>query len=186
MFAGMKATPSRWQTLESKKIYHNPWIEVIEDRIINPSGKPGIYGKVIFKNRAVAIVPLDEDLNTWIVGQHRYTLNEYSWELPMGGVPYDEDLLQGAQRELLEETGISAAKWTPLLKMHTSNSVTDELAYCFIAEDLAQGPTQFDDTEDIQVKKLPFKEVLGLVMRGEITDGLSICGILKLARKLEL
>lgn len=180
----MKATPSRWQTLGSKRVYDNPWIEVKEDQIINPSGKPGIYGKVIFKNLAVAIIPLDADYNTWIVGQYRYTLEEYSWELPMGGVPFNEDPLLGAQRELLEETGISAKKWTPLLKMHTSNSVTDELAFCYIAEDLEMGPTKFDETEDLQVKKLPFQEVVELVMQGKITDGLSIGSILKLARIL--
>ena len=182
----MEPTPNKWQTLQSKKIYDNPWIEVQEDKIINPSGKPGIYGKVIFKNLAVAIVPLDQNLNTWIVGQHRYTLDEYSWELPMGGVPFHEDPLLGAQRELQEETGITAKKWTPLLKMHTSNSVTDELAYSFIAEDLTIGPPSFDETEDIQIKKLPFAEVVELVMDGEITDGLSMGSILKLARQLNL
>jgi 8-oxo-dGTP pyrophosphatase MutT (NUDIX family) len=102
----------------------------------------------------------------------------------MGGVPFNEDPLLGAQRELLEETGISAKKWTPLLKMHTSNSVTDELAFCYIAEDLEMGPTKFDETEDLQVKKLPFQEVVELVMQGKITDGLSIGSILKLARIL--
>lgn len=186
MFAVMEPTPNKWQTIRSKKIYDNPWIEVQEDQIVNPSGKPGIYGKVIFKNLAVAIVPLDPNLNTWIVGQHRYTLDEYSWELPMGGVPFAEDPLLGAQRELQEETGITANKWTPLLKMHTSNSVTDELAYSFVAEDLAIGPPSFDETEDIQIKKLPFEEVVGLVMDGKITDGLSMGSILKLARQLNL
>jgi len=186
MFAVMKPTPNKWRTLDSKRIYDNPWIEVQEDQIINPSGKPGIYGKVIFKNLAVAIIPLDEEMNTWIVGQHRYTLNEYSWELPMGGVPFNEDPLLGAQRELLEETGITATRWSTLLKMHTSNSVTDELAYSFVAKGLTLGTPQFDETEDLQIKKLPFTEVVDLVMQGDITDGLSVGSILKLARQLEL
>jgi 8-oxo-dGTP pyrophosphatase MutT (NUDIX family) len=183
MFATMKSTPNRWQTISSEMVYNNPWIEVHEDQIINPSGKPGIYGKVTFKNLAVAIIPLDQEGYTWIVGQHRYTLNEYSWELPMGGVPMDEDLIIGAQRELLEETGITADKWTPLLKMHTSNSVTDELAYTFIAEDLTIGKPQFDETEDLQIKRVLFNEVLEMVMDGIITDSLSVGSILKLARQ---
>lgn len=178
----MNPTPNRWQTISSKKVYENPWIEVQEDQIVNPSGKPGIYGKVKFKNLAVAIVPLDKQHNTWIIGQHRYTLDEYSWELPMGGVPSDEDPLVGAQRELHEETGITANKWTRLLEIHTSNSVTDELAYAFIAEDLTLDIPKFDETEDLQIVKLPLKEVLDMVMEGKITDGLSVVSILKIAR----
>jgi 8-oxo-dGTP pyrophosphatase MutT (NUDIX family) len=186
MFVSMKATPNRWKTTGTKKIYNNPRIEVTEDQIINPSGKPGIYGKVSFKNLAVAIIPLDQLKNTWIVGQHRYTLNEYSWELPMGGVPFSEDPLVGAQRELREETGITAKEWSLLLKMHTSNSVTDELAYTYIAKDLSIGTPEFDETEDIQIKKIALTELLELVMAGEITDGLSVGSILKIARILGL
>jgi 8-oxo-dGTP pyrophosphatase MutT (NUDIX family) len=186
MFVSMKATPNRWKTTGTKKIYDNPWIEVTEDQIINPSGKPGIYGKVSFKNLAVAIIPLDQHQNTWIVGQHRYTLNEYSWELPMGGVPFSEDPLVGAQRELREETGITAKEWSLLLKMHTSNSVTNELAYTYIAKDLSIGTPEFDETEDIQIKKIALTELLELVMAGEITDGLSVGSILKIARILGL
>ena len=178
----MKPTENRWKTISTKKVYDNPWIEVLEDNIINPSGNAGIYGRVNFKNLAVAILPIDREEYTWIVGQHRYTLNEYSWELPMGGVPLEEDLITGAKRELLEETGIEALKWTRILKLHTSNSVTDELAYTFIAEELTIGKPQFDETEDLQIKRLPFKELLELVLEGEITDGLSVASILKFAR----
>jgi len=130
----------------------------------------------------MAVIPLDNDNFTWIVGQHRYTLHEYSWEIPMGGVPLDEDLLQGAQRELMEETGITASKWTQLLKIHTSNSITDELGYTFLAEDLNFGDPQFDDTEDLQIKRMPLTEVVDMVMQEIITDGISVASILKLAR----
>ena len=178
----MEPTPNRWQTISSKIVYDNPWIEVQEDQVINPSGNPGIYGKVKFKNIAVAIIPVDHQGHTWVVGQHRYTLNEYSWELPMGGVPFNEDPVKGAQRELLEETGISATKWTELLRLHTSNSVTDELGYTFIAEDLTMGVPQFDETEDLQIKKFPIQKVLDMAMKGLITDGLSIASLFKFAR----
>ncbi len=173
-----------WQTVESKEIYQNPWIKVEEHQIVNPAGNPGVYGKVHFKNKALGIIPLDQDNNTWIVGQHRYPLDEYSWEIPMGGGPIGVDILESAKRELKEETGLSAGKWTEVMRIHTSNSVTDEEGFVFLAEELTQGETEFEETEVLLVKKLPFQEVVEMVMNGEITDGISIAGILKVARIL--
>ncbi|MBN3584622.1 NUDIX hydrolase [Algoriphagus aestuarii] len=173
-----------WKTLESNEIYQNPWIKVEEHQIINPAGNPGVYGKIHFKNKALGIIPLDKEKNTWIVGQHRYPLDEYSWEIPMGGGPIGIEILESAKRELKEETGLSAKKWTEILRIHTSNSVTDEEGFVFLAEDLTQGETEFEETEDLLIKKLPFREVVEMVMNGEITDGISIAGILKVARIL--
>ncbi len=173
-----------WHTKNSKFIYENPWIKVEEHQVINPSGKDGIYGTVHFKNKAMAIIPIDADENTWLVGQYRYSLNEYSWEIPMGGGPIELDFLESAKRELKEETGLSASKWTELLRIHTSNSVTDEEGIVYLAQDLTQGETEFEDTEILQVKKLPFKEALEMAMRGEITDSISLAGIFKAARIL--
>ena len=175
-----------WECKSSKDIYENPWISVIEDQVLRPNKSEGIYGKVHFKNKAIGIIPLDEKLNTWLVGQYRYTLNEYSWEIPTGGVPLAEDTIDGAKRELKEETGLIANKLTNLLKIHTSNSVTDEFGYIFIAEDLIQGEMDWDETEELQIKKLPLKEALNMVMENQITDSLSIVGILKLAKNLGL
>lgn len=171
-----------WGCKSSKDIYENPWIKVVEDQVIRPNKSEGIYGKVHFRNKAIGIIPLDDELNTWLVGQYRYTLNEYSWEIPMGGVPLDEDTLEGAKRELKEESGLMAKKWTKLLKIHTSNSVTDEFGYVFIAEDLTKGEMDWDETEELQVKKVPLKRALELVIENKITDSLSIAGILKAAR----
>jgi 8-oxo-dGTP pyrophosphatase MutT (NUDIX family) len=168
-----------WNTLSSKVIYENPWIKVEEDQVLNPSGGKGIYGKVHFKNKAIGVIPLDEELNTWIIGQYRYTLNEYSWEIPMGGGPASLSPLEGAKKELKEETGFSAQKWRQILKIHTSNSVTDEVGYVYIAEDLTKGETSFDETEELEVKKIPFTEAVAMVMEGKITDAISIAGILK-------
>ena len=170
-----------WKTLSTKRIYDNPWITVDEHQVINPSGNPGIYGKVHFKNLACAIIPLDDDHNTWIVGQYRYTLNDYSWEIPMGGVPVGSDPLVGAKRELKEETGISAEEWQPLLKVHLSNSITDEAGVVFLARNLSYGETEFDDTEKLEIRKLPFTELLEMAHNGEITDVLSVAAVLKLA-----
>lgn len=176
-----------WKTLAKKEIYDNPWIKVEEHDVINPGGGEGIYGKVHFKNKAIGIIPIDDDDNTWLVGQYRYTLNEYSWEIPEGGGPLDEDILEAAQRELKEETGLTAGSYEIVMKMHNSNSVTDEEAIIFLARDLMQGEAQLEETEsDLKVMKLPFEEALEMVMNGKITDSMSVAGILKVARMREL
>lgn len=176
--------PNPWKTLSSEIKYDNPWIKVIEDQTINPSGAQSIYGKVLFKNIALAILALDEEQNTWLVGQWRYTLNEYSWELPMGGGLLNNDRLESAQRELREETGITANQWEEIIKIHTSNCVTDEVGYGYIARDLSFGPTDFDETEDLEIRKLPFSEVVKMALNNEITDSLSVATILKTDRIL--
>jgi ADP-ribose pyrophosphatase len=178
----MKENP--WNTKKTILVYENPWIKVEENQIINPAGKDGIYGTVHFKNRAMAIIPFDKNGDTWLVGQFRYALNEYSWEIPMGGGLIGSDFLESAKRELKEETGLMANKWTELLKIHTSNSVTDEVGVVYLAEGLIQGETEFEETEILQIRKLPFKEALEMVMSGEITDSISLAGILKAARVL--
>lgn len=165
-------------------VYTNPWISLEEHEVITPGGNPGMYGKVLFKNKAVAVIPVDEQFNTWLVGQYRYTLNEYSWEIPMGGGPLNEDVLENAKKELKEETGLVASKWTQIMRIHPSNSVSDEEGFVFLAEDLTPGETQFDDTEMLEIRKLPFSEAIGMVMKGEITDALSIAGLLKAGRLL--
>lgn len=173
-----------WITHSSKTIYENPWITLTEHDVTNPGGGKSLYGKVHYKNWAIGIIPLDENQNTWLVGQYRYTLDEYSWEIPMGGGSLDIPILESAQRELKEETGLSAKKWTEICRIHTSNSVTDETGIAFLAEGLTQGETEFEETEDLKVWKLPFKEVVQMCDRGEITDSLSVAAIYRLSRML--
>lgn len=175
-----------WKTLESKQIYENDWIVLSEHQVINPNGNKGIYGMVSFKNIALGIIPMDDKGDTWLVGQYRYTLDEYSWEIPMGGGPLSIDPLESAKRELLEETGLIANKWTRILKIHTSNSVTDEEGIVFLAEDLLQSTPEFDDTEKIEIMKLPFQKAYEMVLDNKITDSISISGILKLGKMLNL
>src|SRR5690242_19394605 len=136
-----------WTTVSKQKVYENPWISLEEHQVINPAGGKGIYGKVHFKNKAIGIIPLDQEMNTWLVGQYRYTLNEYSWEIPEGGGPFDVAPLESAKRELKEETGITANKWQQIMRFHTSNSVTDEEAFLFLAEDLTFGKNELEETE---------------------------------------
>lgn len=174
-----------WITHSSRKIYDNPWIELTEHDVTNPGGGKGIYGKVHYKNWALGIIPLDENQNTWLVGQYRYTLDEYSWEIPMGGGPLDISRLESAKRELKEETGLSADHWEEICKIHTSNSVTDEVGYAYLATGLTQGETEFEESEDLKILKLPFSEALAMCDRGEICDSLSVAAIYRLARKLQ-
>lgn len=168
-----------WRTLHSTPVYDNPWITVTHRDVLNPAGNPGIYGVVHFKNTAIGIVPIDDEGNTWLVGQYRYTLNAYSWEIPEGGGPAGESILEAAQRELLEETGLVAAEWTMLLEMHTSNSVTDEYGVAYVARGLTQGEAQPEETEQLALRKLPLEEAVAMVLRGEITDSLSMLALMK-------
>jgi len=168
-----------WKTLKSEVKYDNNWIRLTEHQVINPSGGEGIYGTVHFKNLAIGILPLDENYNTWLVGQYRYPLNAYSWEIPEGGGPFHEAPLESARRELLEETGISARAWKEIQRMHLSNSVSDELSIIYIATDLIEGIAMPEETEQLVVKKLPFNEAYQMVLDGKITDSMSVAAILK-------
>jgi len=170
-----------WQQLSVRDVYENPWIKVTHEDVLTPGGTEGIYGVVHFKNRAVGVVPIDEEGNTWLVRQSRYTLDCFTWEIPEGGAPYDEDLLIAAQRELEEETGLLADEWEELMTVHQSNSVSDEVAKLYVAKKLRPGQQQLEATEDIEVKKLPLSDAIDMVKSGEITDALSVAALLRIA-----
>lgn len=170
-----------WKTKTSTVMYENPWIKIFHEEVITPKGTDGIYGVVHFKNIAVGIVPIDHDGNTWLVKQSRYTLNQYTWEIPEGGCPAHENPLTTAQRELEEEVGLRAHDWQPLMTLHLSNSVTNEVCEVFVAKELYEGEQQLESTEDIEYKKLPLREAIDMVKRGEITDGISVAALLRLA-----
>ncbi len=169
-----------WKTHSIEERYDNPWITVTHREVTAPTGNAGIYGLVHFKNTAVGVVPIDDDGNTWLVGQHRYTLNQYMWEIPEGGGAPGEDNLDVAKRELREETGISATQWTQLLELHTSNSVTDEYAVGFVAQGLSFGDCEPDDTESLEIKKVPLQTAIDMAMDGRITDGLAMACLFKI------
>ncbi|WP_400193832.1 NUDIX domain-containing protein [Hymenobacter sp. B81] len=177
-------TRNPWQVLSTELKYRNPWISVREDQVINPGGGRGIYGVVSMRNKALGIVPVDAEGNTWLVGQYRYPLDEYSWEIPMGGGPVEQDILLSAQRELKEETGLTARRWTNIARLHTSNSVTDEEGFVFLAEDLEPGAVEPEETEELHLWKLPLAEAVEMVMSNRITDAISVAGLLKAERVL--
>lgn len=167
-----------WTKKSSQLQYENNWIRVREDQVVQPDGNHGIYGVVEFKNKAIGIVPIDSNGNIHLVGQFRYVLNEYSWEIPEGGCPEHEDPLAAAKRELLEETGLTADDWELLGRAHLSNSVSDELAIYYLATGLTHGEACPDSTEKLMHKVVPFDEAVEMVLRNEITDSLSVIAIL--------
>lgn len=168
-----------WKTLKSEIVYESAWIGITKHDVLNPNGNPGVYSVVHFKNIAIGILPLDKDHNTYIVGQYRYPLNQYSWEIPEGGGFLDVDPLDSAKRELLEETGIKADKWTKIQEMHLSNSATDEFCILYIAQDLSFGESEPEDDEQLEVRKLHFDELYKMVEKGEVTDSLTVAAVLK-------
>jgi len=170
-----------WKTKTSKLAYENPWIKVTHEEVITPKGTEGIYGVVHFKNTAIGIVPIDDESNTWLVKQSRYTLNQYTWEIPEGGCPQGEEPLDAAKRELEEEVGLQAHDWQQLMTMHLSNSVTDEFCVVFLARNLLAGKQDLEVTEDIEYKKLSLAEAIEMVELGEITDAVSVAALLRVA-----
>lgn len=171
-------TQNPWRTLSSREIYDNPWIRLREDSVVRPDGEGGIYGVVHFKNVAIGILAVEDDF-IYLVGQYRYTLEQYSWEIPEGGCPEDEDLLSAAKRELAEETGLRAKKWESIGEAYLSNSVTDERAVWFMATELTQGERDPEGTEQLSVRRVPFAQALRMALTGEITDALSVLAILR-------
>ena len=170
-----------WRRRSRRVGYANPWITVWHDEVDRPDGSPGIYGTVHFENRAVGVVVLDADDRILLVGQHRYTLDTYSWELPEGGVPPGEAAIDGARRELHEETGVEATDWRELLRFHLSNSITDEAGVVFAARAAGRGEPHPDPAEELAVRWLPFEDVVAMIGDGRITDAVTIMGVQRLA-----
>jgi len=175
-----------WTTLSSRLVYENSWIRLREDQVLRPDGQVGIYGVVEFKNRAVGVLPVDDDGCIWLVGQYRYPLNAYSWEIPEGGSPESEPPEETAWRELREETGLTAGKLELIGTAHLSNSVCDETAYIYRATELAHGQSMPEGTEELHARRVPWDEARAMLRRGEITDSMSVIALLHEAvRRLE-
>jgi 8-oxo-dGTP pyrophosphatase MutT (NUDIX family) len=173
--------PNPWVTHTSDIVYDNAWIEVTHRAVTTPTGTDGIYGVVHFKNLAIAVVPIDDHDHTWLVGQYRYAIDQYSWEIPEGGGQLDEDPADAARRELREECGLDAAHLDLLFSCELSNSVSDERARIYIATGLTAVPADPDDTEVLELRRLPVDEAIAMAMSGEITDALSLMALLRLS-----
>jgi 8-oxo-dGTP pyrophosphatase MutT (NUDIX family) len=184
MTPDLPCQPNPWQTLSTRETYANPWIRVREDQVLKPSGGPGIYGVVEYQNRAVGVLPIDEEDHTWLVGQWRYCHERYEWEIPEGGCPPSESTAETARRELLEETGILAAELEPLLSsIQLSNSTSNEVCDIFIARGLTFTQAQPEDTEQLTVLRLPLTEAIQMAHDGRIRDSISVLALLAVAAK---
>lgn len=168
-----------WKTLSSEIVHETPWVRINHHKVINPGGSEGIYSVTEFKNLALGILPLDDEYNTWIVGQYRYPIDIYSWEIPEGGGDFNVPPVESAQRELQEECGVIARDWQLLLTSHTSNSATNEFAYIYVAKGLTFTDPHPDDDERLEIRKLPFTELYRMVMDNEVTDSLTVMAVLK-------
>ncbi len=170
-----------WTRRSRQAVYDNAWITVWHDEVARPDGSPGIYGVVHFANLAAGVVVLDDEGRVVLVGQHRYTVDAYSWEIPEGGVPAGESALDGARRELREETGIDAVDWQELLRFHLSNSVSDEAGVVFAARAETHGAAAPEPSEDLAIRWVPFDEALAMTTDGRITDAITIMGLQRIA-----
>jgi 8-oxo-dGTP pyrophosphatase MutT (NUDIX family) len=177
----MDETKNPWTVLSRAVVYENEWIRVDHHEVLVPAGGPGVYGTVHFRNQAIGVIPIDEHGNVILVGQYRFPLRAYSWEIPEGGGSHLVPALESAQRELREECGVAAKYWTEILGMDLSNSVSDENSTAFLAWELSEGPTQPDETEMLKVARVPFWDAVDRVKRGEIRDAISVAALLRVA-----
>ncbi len=175
----MDESRNPWTTLGSAVRYDNPWIRVVEHQVLNPAGRPGVYGTVHYKHRAIGIVPIDGEGCTWLVGQYRYPLRRYSWEIPEGGGRLDLPAIDSARRELKEETGLTARSWLEIQRLHLSNSVSDEESVAFLAWDLEAGEAEPEENEELRVRRLPFAEALTMALSGTVSDAISVAALLR-------
>jgi ADP-ribose pyrophosphatase len=175
----MTTEQNPWKTLDKTLTYESPWISVEHHNVLNPAGKPGTYSVVHFKKLAIGVIPLDAENYTWIVGQYRYPLDVYTWEITEGGGDRDLDPVESAKRELLEECGIIAGEYTLIQQLQLSNSASDEVAYLFVARNLTFTDAQPEENEQLSIRKVHFDELYRMVEKGEITDSLSVAAVLK-------
>ena len=179
--AWLRAHGTPWKAGDERLVFESAWVQVTDQIAIAPTGKPARYGLLRFKNVAVAVLPVHDDGTITLVGQHRFPAGDYSWELPEGGAPLDEDPLAGAKRELAEETGLAAREWREILRAQLSNSVTDERMVGYLATGLSEGAgvACADDTEAIAMVRVPFREALDAAMGGHVLDMLTVAMLLR-------
>jgi 8-oxo-dGTP pyrophosphatase MutT (NUDIX family) len=182
----MTDSSDHWRTLGSKTLHRSPWIDLIEDEVITPAGNESRYSRVHFHNFGIGILPLAENWDTWIVGQYRYPIGVYTWEIPEGGGPIEVDPLSSAKRELKEEAGIEAERWELIQENYMSDSATDEYAYIYLARDLTIGDPEPEEDELLELRRIPFEELYRMVVNGSVRDSLTVLAVLRARCYLDL
>ncbi|HEX8569127.1 MAG TPA: NUDIX hydrolase [Caulobacteraceae bacterium] len=187
--AWLKPHGAPWRDHGGEQVFDNPWMTVTRHDATAPTGRPAVYGKIHFKNLALAVLPLHEDGTVTLVGQHRFAMMDYVWEIPEGGGPLEVEPLESIRRELREEAGLEATDWREVLRFQISNSLTDERGMAWIATGLTAVPAEPDATEAITVARVPFREALDAVVNGWIEDAMTVATVLRayhMAREGEL
>jgi ADP-ribose diphosphatase len=171
-----------WKTLSSRVVSSNPWFRLRRDQVIRPDGKRGTYNTLLAPP-AVGVVPCFDDGSILIVGQYRYSISRYSWEIPEGGGRPGERPIETARRELEEETGFRASALKSLGTFHTSNCFTDETAFLFCARGLEPGVPHQDGTEELATRRIAFEAAFRMAVAGKITDSLTIVALFRMKER---
>ncbi len=171
--------PPPWRSAGERVIFENPWMRLTRHPAVAPTGLEADYVVMRPRNLSVGVLPVHDDGTVTLVGQQRFALMNWSWEMPEGGAPFDEDPIEGARRELAEEAGLEARRWREALKAEMTNSITDERAMAWIAWDLSPAPSEPDPTEVIRVARVPFGDLLREIARGSIRDMFTVATTLR-------
>ena len=168
-----------WRVKSVATAFENPWFRVEEHDVVHPGGADGVYGVVRMRRVAVGVLPIDAEGMVHLVGQWRFPLGRYSWEMPEGGADPGEAAIDCARRELAEETGLRAGRLESILELDLSNSVSDERAVMFLATDLQEGEAAPEPTEVLRRRRAPFRDVLDRAVGGKIRDSMTVAALLR-------
>jgi ADP-ribose pyrophosphatase len=168
-----------WIVKSVDRPFENEWLALDRHKVVRPDGDDGTYTVVRIRRVAVGVLPIEPDGSVHLVGQWRFPLGRYSWEMPEGGAEPGEDPLDCAKRELEEETGLSAGRFERVLELDMSNSLTDERAVIYLAFDLRAGEASPEGTEVLRRRRAHFRDVLERVADYRITDAMTVAAVLR-------
>ena len=168
-----------WRAGPPEPVTQNPWFAVESYDAVAPTGAPARYHVHRCRNLATGAVPLHADGTVTLVGQWRFPLGRYGWELPEGGAPHGEAPLEGCKRELREEAGLEAADWREILVLELSNASSDEVAHVYLATGLTPCPAAPEPTEELALARVPFAEALHAAVTGRVQDAITVAALLR-------
>jgi 8-oxo-dGTP pyrophosphatase MutT (NUDIX family) len=166
-----------------KTAYKNPWMLVKEFRVHRESGKKGLFG-ILTMHDGAAVVALDDQKRVFLTKEFRFAINHISYELPGGGIEAGETPLSAAKKELAEEAGLKAKKWTHLGHIDPFTAIVKSRNYMFLAQGLKKTSTKSDSWIEVEYIRVPLSEAIDMITKGKITHGASCVALLLAARKL--